>query len=180
MDALQFPEIQTRRLVLRKLKESDWEVVSFLRTDKEVNKFVDRPTAENRVQALEFIAKITTAVDTGFSFYWAISRKDDEQMIGSICLWNFSGDRTYAEVGYDLSPGFQGLGIMDEALNAILDFGFTKLSLNTIEAFTHKHNEPSKKLLIKNGFMLVAGKSDPDNANNLIFAIKKPTASNKV
>lgn len=94
-------------------------------------------------------------------------------MIGSICLWNFSTDRKYAEVGYDLSQEFQGLGIMAESLKAVLDFGFNILSLGTIEAYTHKHNEPSRKLLIKHGFELIKDKTDEHNIDNQVFAIEK-------
>ena len=62
-------------------------------------------------------------------------------MIGSICLWNFSEDRKVAEIGYDLDPKYQRKGIMTESINAVLNFGFRKLSLEKIEAFTQKQNK---------------------------------------
>jgi ribosomal-protein-alanine N-acetyltransferase len=40
-------------------------------------------------------------------------------------------------VGYNLSPEFQNKGVMSEALNYIIDFGFNELKLDSIEAFTH-------------------------------------------
>lgn len=177
VNPIPFPEIQTTRLRLRKLTPRDWEAVSFLRTDPEVNRFVKRPVAGNRKQALAFISKITTAVDSGVSCYWAISLLGDHRMIGSICLWNFSKDRRGAEVGYDLSPKFQGKGLMDESLKAILHFGFTNLSLHSIEAFTHKDNAASLRLLIRNGFAPVPGKIDEDNQDNLILEIKSPAGN---
>lgn len=97
-------------------------------------------------------------------------------MIGSISLWNFSEDRKTAEVGYDLGTAFQGMGIMNEALVSILDFGFKELSLETIEAYTHRNNEKSKKLLKNCGFALVEGSIDPDNKDNLIYKIQAPEA----
>lgn len=65
---------------------------------------------------------------------------------------------------------------MQEGLRSILDFGFNELNLDFIEAFTHRENESSKKLLEKNGFLLVEKRKDEDNPDNIIFAIGKSTA----
>lgn len=53
-----FKEIETERLHLRKLKESDWEVISFLRTDPDVNAFVQRPPAPDKKSALAFLTAL--------------------------------------------------------------------------------------------------------------------------
>ena len=70
-----FPEIETERLVLTQLTNSDWEMVCFLRSDKDVNKFVDRPGAETKEDALAFIYKINTAIESGNSYYWKITER---------------------------------------------------------------------------------------------------------
>ena len=41
-----FPVMKTERLTLRKIEESDSDVILFLRSDKSINKFINRP--ENR------------------------------------------------------------------------------------------------------------------------------------
>ena len=166
-----FEEIKTERLFLRKLRESDWEMIFYLRSDPEVNRFVIRPAAETREKALEFIHRIGEEYKTAKSWYWCISLKEDPKMIGSISLWNFSKDRKTAEVGYDLSPGFHGRGIMNEALAAILDFGFQQLSLDRVEAYTQWNNESSVKLLKNREFVLVEGITDEDNEDNRVFRI---------
>ncbi|MFT5915665.1 MAG: ribosomal-protein-alanine N-acetyltransferase [Bacteroidia bacterium] len=94
-------------------------------------------------------------------------------MIGSICLWNFSEDRKIAETGYDLSPKFQGRGLMSEALKAILEFGFQNLNLDLIEAYTQKNNESSRKMLEKNMFKLAMNRKDEENSANLIYELQK-------
>ncbi len=169
-----FPEIKTERLLLRRLKQSDWEMISYLRSDKEVNKFVKRPKAKTKEKALEFISKINTGIDERNLYYWVITEMNSDQMIGSICLWNFSTDQNTAEVGYDLSPKYQGKGIMNESLQSILEFGFNILNLDLIEAYTHKKHKSSKKLLERNRFKLVLNKRDKDNQDNIIYEVKKP------
>ena len=158
---------------MRRLRQSDWEVVSYLRSDKEVNAFVKRPPAETKEKALEFIVTANSGVDQMQIFQWAITEKGKDEMIGSICLWSFSEDKRTAEVGYDLSPRFQGRGIMDEALKSILDFGFSKLHLDLIVAYTQKNNVRSIKLLERNGFLLNVNKRDEENAENQVFEIKR-------
>ncbi len=173
MNSDQFPALQTERLLLRRPNFNDWEMIAYLRSDKEVNKFVKRPAAKTKQQAQEFISKINNGIDKQELLYWVITEKADDEMLGSICLWKFSSDRKTAEVGYDLNPVFQGEGIMNECLQSIMEFGFQKLDLDRIEAYTQKNNEPSKRLLEKNNFQLVVGKIDENNLDNLIYEIKK-------
>ena len=173
----QFIEIKTNRLLLRRLTYSDWEMISFLRSDKTVNKYVDRPSAETQEEANDFIKRISENIDLHKSFYWCISMHGDNKMIGSICLWNISEDRKIAEVGYDLHPNYQGRGIMSEAIEGILNFGFNNLKLEKIEACTHRDNESSRRLLLKKDFILVEGRTDEGNENNVIYVIGNKRAS---
>jgi ribosomal-protein-alanine N-acetyltransferase len=97
--------------------------------------------------------------------------KGKSQLIGSISLWNFSKDGTSAEVGYDLSPNFQNKGIMTEALQKVIEYGKNQLNLFYIEAYTHKENMNSIKLLEHNNFYPVQERKDAGNLNNIIYQI---------
>lgn len=168
-----FPTIQTSRLSLREFNLDDAEQVLFLRSDDEVNKFIKRKTPREIQDAIDFVKKIQETYQQRENVNWVITVKNNPEMIGSICLWNFSSDRKTAEVGYDLYPSFQNKGIMTEALKEVLHFGFYNLDLKNIVAFTHHANENSKKLLAKNGFILQEEEIDPDNEDNIIFSISK-------
>lgn len=170
-----FPEIKTERLFLRKFEELDCDAILFLRSDETVNKFIERPEhrkTKNKADAIKYIHDIIDAIEQNKSISWGITYKNNPKIIGTICLWNFSQNNKIAEVGYDLNPEFQGLGIMSEALNSIIDFGFNNLQLDTVEAYTHRENKNSKKLLENNGFALVEHRKDLGNASNIIFEIK--------
>lgn len=167
-----FQELASDRIVLRRLKKSDKKRVQFLRSDPGVNQYVKRPKANTEKKALEFIGMIQEGMKIAKHYYWVISLKTDPKMIGSISLWNFSDDRQFAEVGYDLHPEFQGKGLMTETLKLVLEFGFERLKLNSIEAYTQNNNQPSIKMLVNNGFVLVEGKTDPSNGDNCIYQIK--------
>ncbi len=166
-----FPTLQTERFNLRKTSTQDLEDLLFLRSNPIVNQYIDRPLAQSLKDAEDFLTKIAKGLDEGKNVYWTISYKGNDQMIGSICLWNFSENGKIGEVGYDLKPEFHGQGIMTEVLKSILIFGFEQLQLEKIEAYTHHQNEASKRLLVKNNFRLVEGKKDEFNQANIVFEI---------
>ena len=173
MTPLLFPQLSTERLSFRRPKESDWQEVCYLRSNKEVNQFVQRQACETKEKAIEFITSINQKIDKGTILYWVITKHNSDQMIGSICLWKFSEDGKTAEVGYDLHPNSQRKGIMDESLKEIIKLGFGTLKLHTIEAYTHRKNASSTQLLIRNGFGLRADLKDDDNPNNAIYLLSK-------
>ena len=168
-----YPIIETDRLTLRFLEVHDWEAILFLRSDEIVNALIERPLTYTKEEAIAFIDKIQKGSKKKDHYYWPIALKQNNIMIGSICLWNFSEDRKIAEVGYDLRPDYHKKGIMNEAMISVLKFGFHNLELEEIEAYTHKDNTSSKNLLTRNGFKLIENKTDSDNKNNVIYSLKK-------
>lgn len=164
-----FPELKTERLLLRQLTEADSQDIFFLRTDKGVNRYIERPRPENINDARDFILKTNNSIKQNEWIDWAIALKDAKKLIGTICLWNFSEDKTRAEVGFELKPDYQGKGIMNEALVNVLKFGFETIGLASIDAYTHKDNINSTKLLLKNDFKPDIERKDNENINNIIF-----------
>jgi len=169
MNFTPFPELNTERLILRQIVYSDREEVFFLRSDENVNLYIDRPRPKNLEDADEFISMLNREITENTWIDWGITLKIEPKLLGSICLWNFSDDKTRAEIGYELNPEYQGQGIMNEALEKVMDFGFQSLGLNEIDAYTHKENLSSTKLLLKNGFIRDSERFDKENADNIFF-----------
>jgi ribosomal-protein-alanine N-acetyltransferase len=117
-----------------------------------VNKYLDRKPAETTDEALNFIRKVNENFKNQTALYWAITQKHNEKLVGTICLFDFSDEHKNCEIGYELLPDFQGQGFMQEALERIIEFVFQSLGLETINAFTHKDNQNSTKLLQKCNF----------------------------
>ncbi|SFN15368.1 ribosomal-protein-alanine N-acetyltransferase [Algoriella xinjiangensis] len=168
-----FPIIKTERLTLNQVELNDAEFILFQRSSPEVTKYIRREPYTKVEQAIAFIEMITQQFTEKQSYTWALRNPETNEMLGSICLWNFSEDRKTAEIGYDLHPNFQGKGFMNEAMQATINYGFNQLNLNQIEAFTSKYNETSKKLLTQNNFILNSNRKDEDNEDNFIFELSK-------
>ncbi len=168
-------ELLTARLHLRKLIPDDAAAISSLRSDETVNKFINRSREQGLQVATAFITQINQTIDENRLFYWAITLKDSPKPIGTICLWNISEDWTTAEVGFEIIPAFQGKGIMQEALEAVLQYAFSTCRFVKLKAIVHPENLRSIKLLSRNGFMR-NGEIQPGGAENcLVFTRTSPT-----
>ncbi|WP_439479817.1 GNAT family N-acetyltransferase [Chryseobacterium aquaticum] len=165
-------KLETERLILKPINESHVEDILKIRSNEVLNRFVKRILPKNNYDALDFILTIKKRVQNNETFYFGITYKNQQNLLGTICLYRFSEDRTEAEVGYELLPDYHRKGIMSEALSALLNFGFNELNLQEILAFTNKFNENSKGLLLKHDFVLQEGRTDEGFPDNLVFSKK--------
>ena len=163
----------TDRLILRTLTEFDSYEVLGIRSHPVINQFLHRDPPKNTFEALDFILNIQRKSANGEIFFLGIALQNKPELIGTICLWNFSGDRKTAELGYELLPEYHGKGIMSEAVTFILNFGFEDLNLSNIEAFTNKNNLNSIQLLQKFNFTLNVNRKDEKYPENLIFELAR-------
>ena len=163
----------TDRLILRTLTEFDSFEVLGIRSHPVINQFLHRDSPKNTFEALDFILNIQRKSANGEIFFLGIALQNKPELIGTICLWNFSGDRKTAELGYELLPEYHGKGIMSEAVTFILNFGFEDLNLSKIEAFTNKNNLNSIQLLQKSNFTLNVNRKDEKYPENLIFELAR-------
>ncbi len=137
---------------MRRLISSDDKEIFALRSDDNVNKYLDRKPSKSIDDAKNFIQTINENIQRNDSIYWAITLNGTNKLIGTICLFDFSDDNSKAEIGYELLPDFQGNGIMQEATSKVIDFGIQDIGLNSIEAYTHSENQSSARLLEKFNF----------------------------
>jgi [ribosomal protein S5]-alanine N-acetyltransferase len=167
-----FPTLTTERLLLRKIAPDDVNSIFLLRSNEIVNKYIARVPVTTMDEAQAWIAMINKRVEDGTSINWAITIKDTGEVIGLICLWKFSQDGTVAETGYEMHPGFHGKGLMTEALNTAVAYGFETLNLQLIEAYTHRENANSIRLLVKNGFVWNKDKVDDGFPHNVVYGLE--------
>ncbi|QNK64566.1 GNAT family N-acetyltransferase [Pedobacter sp. PAMC26386] len=151
-----FPELETARLKLRKMVLTDAPAVLELRSDPEVAKLTGREVSRNIDDAIAHINKIEGLIGGGKSLYWAISNKEEDALIGTICFWNFDVKDNSIEIGYEVLPAFHRKGIASEAIVALISFGFQNMMVTTITAFPSIDNAASVSLLEKLGFKLAS------------------------
>ena len=157
-----FPILTTERLTLRQLVINDEQEIFTLRSDSEINKYLDRQVSNTIDDARNFINKVNENINKNDSLYWAITLSDKNILVGTICLFGFSDENGKCEIGYELLPNFQGQGIMKEAAEKVINYAFNTIKVKKIEAFLHRDNQRSIKLLDRFSFKQ---SNEPDNAN---------------
>lgn len=153
----EFPTLTTHRLLLRKLSLDDAPAIYQLRSDIEVADLTGKKPFTSLDEATSYINKIEGLINHNECIFWAISYKDTTSLAGAICLWNFDIPNETVEIGYELLPQFQNKGIMAEAINRVIAYGFDMMGVKTIVAFPSGNNPGSVKLLEKAGFKLMPG-----------------------
>ncbi|MFQ6601804.1 GNAT family N-acetyltransferase [Flavobacterium sp. C3NV] len=164
-----FPQLQTERLILRNIESTDAELIHKLRSDEVVNRFVGRDNSSTVEKAKEFILKIQNLVAKNEGLYWIIRLKENNDLIGSVCLWNFDPENEIVEIGYEMLPEFQGKGIMTEALKAVTKHTFEEIKAKIITAFPSEDNVNSVAILKKMNFEFEDKKynNTHENVNNI-------------
>ena len=166
-----FPNLTTSRLILRQLSEDDSAEIFSLRTDMRVNKYLDRQIQQNLTEVIAFINNINKSIHENQSLYWAICLKGKDKLVGTICLFGFSGENRTAEIGYELHPDYQKKGIMNESLNAVIEYAFSVLNLDSMIASVHKNNDGSIKLLEKNNFAMEENRAEEENGHLVSYKL---------
>lgn len=148
----EFPEIETERLLLRKLNLVDAADIQSIRSDEKVMKYMDSERHQNLQFSENFINENLKNYKERKGIFWAVIERYSGRFIGDFAFWKIDKKNSRAEIGYTLKPEFWGQGYMKEAMIGVLKFGFNELNLHSIEANINPDNENSRRLLKKIGF----------------------------
>jgi ribosomal-protein-alanine N-acetyltransferase len=151
---LPFPILKTQRLLLKQINSNDADAILSLRSNDEVMKYIPRPYLKTKEDALELIAMFDDKIENGIGINWGIYFLDEpEKLLGIIGYYRMKPEHYRAEVGYMLFPEYNGKGIVSEALQKVVEYGFKEMKLHSIEAVLDPENKGSEKVLLKNGFV---------------------------
>ena len=147
-----FPILESDRLILRKMILTDAPQLFELRTGKETMKFIDKDKIASVQVAQEMIQSMDVQMQNNAAVMWGITLPGSAAIIGTIGFWRIVKEHHRAEIGYMLKPEYWNKGYISEAINAVINYGFQKMKLHTIEANINPHNLASRRVLEKQGF----------------------------
>lgn len=148
-------KIETKRLLLRDLKETDVRAVHDYASDAAVVRYMDWGP-NNREETETFIQRALEAQKEKPRRHYtlAITLKIDKKLIGS-CGVNVSNpDNHEGWIGYCFKKQFWGKGYATETAKALVEFGFKKLCLHRVFATCDPENTASARVLEKTGMKL--------------------------
>jgi [ribosomal protein S5]-alanine N-acetyltransferase len=152
---LPFPVIETQRLQMRQLGLVDQKAIFHLRSDALSTVFLGKPDAFSIDDAVHFIEKVNKGIVLGDCIYWGLTLKGSNQLIGTACIWNVVAGENKAEIGYELHPDYQGQGLIQEAVEEVIAYGFNEMELRELDACINAENIKSLKILERYHFRYV-------------------------
>jgi len=149
---IETPTLDGERLRLRKLTEEDAADMHALYSDEVAMAYWGTPVTSTIEESRQLLLRDIRAVDNCSALFWAIEWKATGTVIGKCTLWQYSENNQRAEVGYILNRQYWRMGLMTEALEAMIAYAFSELGLHRLEADTDSNNAASLALLEKLGF----------------------------
>ena len=150
--------LEGERLFLRLPEEGDWRAYAELRTAS--RRFLEpwEPAwLDDTLSRDAYLRRVRRGEqdwrdDASYAFF--LVRRADLRLLGGIGLSNIRrGVSQSATLGYWIGQEFARQRYMTEALGLLLDHAFGPLRLHRIEAACLPHNEASRRLLLRAGFV---------------------------
>lgn len=154
--------LETERLILRDILESDVDGIFELDSNAIVHKYLGNNPIKTKERAAEIIHFIKQQYENlGIGRFAAI-----EKLSGDFIGWSglklntgekeaLNGKTEFYDIGFRFIPRYWGKGYATESSLATLDFGFKKLNIKTICGAAEKDNIASNKVLRKIGLNFI-------------------------
>jgi len=135
------PMIKTSRLTLRELKKTDSKEIFDIFSDREVTRYYDVSTMRKLVTAEKLLVWWEKRIIEKKALRWGITvTSESEKIVGTCGFSELDLKNKIGELGIDIVHHHWNQGIMKEALQAIIDYGFNDLKLNRIETWIMDEN----------------------------------------
>lgn len=142
--------LETPRLRIRRLRESDLDFVAAMLADPEVMRFW--PRTYSREEAEDWIARHRRRYDEDGYGYWRAELRESGEPVGQVGLLRQEFDgRTAVGLGYIIHRPYWRQGYAREGARACLDYGFGELGLREIAVLIRPENVPSRELALQLG-----------------------------
>lgn len=162
-----FPNLESERLKFLQLKEDHKEAIFNYQSNKENFPYVDMPIYEALKDAENYIKKMNEGISLQKWIIWAIMLQDE--IIGTISIWNLDEEKNKAELGYGLYQGYRKKGYMSEAIKRIETFAKEEMLLSTLDAYTNEINVDSITLLKRNHYKYISTFTETETTDGQPF-----------
>lgn len=145
------PNLETNRLVLRKLEVSDAEEYFSVLSDPETIKHTRWDLFNTVEDSIAYLIYLEQKYQSRQAFHWGIIEKDSQKLIGRVAFISFDEENDRTEIGYVISKHYWNKGFISEAIQELIKYGFNELGVNRIEARCNEDNIGSERVMQKVG-----------------------------
>ncbi|MGE7114086.1 GNAT family N-acetyltransferase [Lysinibacillus sp. NPDC047702] len=150
----EFPILSSTKLELKKIEDRHLQELFDIYDNEKVFEFCGIIPKHNLQTVSKMIGHFDRDYQKKSRVKWGIFQKSqNDTLVGIIEAMDFNQKVDMATIGYYLAEVYWGKGIATEAVNILVKFLFEKVAINRIQAEVMPLNEPSKRVLLKNGFL---------------------------
>lgn len=147
----QLPQLETARLILRKMTIEDAQDLYEYAKDPQVSKYTLWQPHKSMDESINFLKYVINNYEKHNVENWGMVHKQTDKFIGTCGYFLWEPEYSRAEIQYAMSDKYSGMGLMTEAVNEVIKFGFEKMRLNRISAKCMIENVASERVMQKTG-----------------------------
>ena len=163
--------LETPRLVLRMLRQSDLDAYAEMCGDPEVMRFLGNGRPMNRADAWRSLAVMIGHWHLRGYGLWAVEEKATGVLVGRVGFWEPEGWPAF-EVGWTLRRAFWGRGFATEAARACLNHAFRRMGRQHIISLIRVGNLASVRVAERIGERL-EGRMELQGHDTLVYGISR-------
>lgn len=148
------PTLTTDRLQLRPVSADDRDVIVAVQSDADALVFWDEPAWDDPGRFDRFLARSAAMAQQDQGVRLVITQRESGDVVGWCALNDWSPEFQTVRLCYSLARHAWGHGVGTEAAAALVDWAFTTLGVNRVQAETDTRNHASARILEKLGFTL--------------------------
>ena len=179
--------LETERLILRRIKESDAEeAFENWTNDSKVTRYISWEPHGNVEVTKSFLKSVVEEYNKEFTYKWVVYVKELDNIIGTIDIVHKSILDKTCEIGYCYGSKYWNKGYGTEALKKVIEFLFNEVGFELIEIKHQEENIASGKVMQKAGLKYdttlrkrLIDKETKQRVNLVIYSITKEEFNNK-
>ncbi len=141
-------KFETERLIIRRIKKSDWNDFFQLMSDEKTMNFLGRVITKD--EAKGYVINQSNISYENYSGCYAVVLKSENKVIGQFGL-DINEKHSKASISYLFNSNYWNKGYAIETVKFMVDFAFNEIKLNRIEADCVEENDSSLKIFNKLG-----------------------------
>jgi len=144
-----YPVLETQRLRMQMLEESDFAEYEAIHTDPEVTRFTTR-THMDRIDAWRHLAMIVGHWQLRGFGMWGVFERDSGHLVGRVGFYQPAGWPDF-ELGWTMGRASWGKGYAPEAARACVDYAFDVMQRDHLISLIDPENVSSIRVAEKIG-----------------------------
>lgn len=170
--------LETERLIMRPMLHEDAEALFDMDKNPEVHKYLWQKPFTTIDQIHDYIAYIRNQYEENEIGRFSTIVKETNELIGWTGIKYINdhienGKTNFYDYGYRLNEKSWNKGYATEASKAWLDYGFNKMNIQEMNAYTHSENGASNHVLQKVEFNFVENYQDQNDVTWKWWQMKK-------